>query len=482
MAKLRLLVLVCTFALIAAACGGSAETTTNDGDTDTGGSDTTEPADSGDDDGGGDEGAGDEDDGGGDDGGDDDAGGDDGGGDVELTASWRGVTEDTITIGASMLDFPGLIELGLSTEGWGDQPLVWQTFVDDLNARGGINGRMVEVIPEYYNVIDPVAAEETCVKLTQDNEVFAVLGGFLGPVEPVNTCVVGINETILINGVITPERLAEAEAPWVQPAALRTRRLDVFLDLLDQEGMLEGKKVAVVGSVEQADLADVAPAALEARGITPVAVIANDVPQGDIVGSDDAWKIFAEKIDAEGADAVLVIGSGQAAVRGMDANGLDVEKWLLESNALSNLGAETNKESARDAITVTGMTDDERWEQEDTLECRRVFSEAHPDIELKAPADVVEGEEAWFNSIINYCSWLSLFEKIATEAGPELTHESFAAAMGRLGDISLPGIPFGSLTEGKLDVSNSFRLSIFDPDASDPGDLKPLTDILNGGG
>ena len=470
---------MCAFALIAAACGGSDATSTDGGGTDTGGSDTTEPADDvGDDDGGGDEGGGDE-------GGGDEGGGDEGGGDgpaAELTASWTGVTEDTITLGASMLDFPGLIELGLSTEGWGDQPLVWQTFAADLNARGGINGRMVEVIPEYYNVIDPVAAEETCVKLTQDNEVFAVMGGFLGPAEPVNTCVVGINETILINGVITPERLAEAEAPWVQPAALRTRRLDVFLDLLQQEGMLEGKKIAVVGSVEQADLAEAAPAALEARGITPVAVIANDVPQGDIVGSDDAWKIFAEKIAAEDADAVLVIGSGQAAARGMDSNGLDVDKFFLESNALSNLGAETNKEQARGAITVTGMTDDERWEQEDTLECRRVFSEANPDIELKAPSEVVEGEEAWFNSVINYCSWLKLFELIATEAGPELTHDTFLAAMGRLGEFSLPGIPFGSLTEGKLDVSNSFRLSIFDPDASDAGDLQPLTDILNGGG
>ena len=470
MTRIRLLALACVFALIAAACGGSDETSDN-GDTDTG-SDATdapvtddEPAD--------DEPADDEP--------ADDAPADEAPAE-ELTASFRGVSEDTITIGASMLDFPDMLEIGLVTEGWGDQALVWNTFVDDLNARGGINGRMVEIIPEFYNVLDPVAAEETCVKLTQDNETFAVMRGFQGPVEAVSTCVVGINETILINGVMTPERLEEAEAPWVQPATLRARRLPVFLELLKQEGLLDGKNVAVVGSVEQADLADAAPAALEAVGVTPVVTISSDVPQGQIVEENDAWKVFAERLQAEDVDSVLVIGSGQAAVRGIAANGLDVDVWVLEQTDLSSLGAETPKESAAGAISITGMTDQERWEHEDTQVCREVFAAANPDVELIAPNDLVEGQEAWFNPIINYCGDLKLFELIATAAGADLTHDSFTAAYEGLGQFSLPGIPFGSLGPGKVDVSDSFRLSVFDPDASEAGELVALTDILNGAG
>ena len=99
--------------------------------------------------------------------------------DMELTASFRGVTEDTITVGISMLDFPGLVSTGLSAQGWGDQELVWQTYIDDLNDRGGINGRMVEAVYDFYSPIGTTEAEATCVKLTEDNETFAVLGGNL---------------------------------------------------------------------------------------------------------------------------------------------------------------------------------------------------------------------------------------------------------------------------------------------------------------
>ena len=62
------------------------------------------------------------------------------------TASWRGVTEDTITVGVSMLDFETLVEINLSPAGWGDQQGVWEALIANLNANGGINGRTVEAV------------------------------------------------------------------------------------------------------------------------------------------------------------------------------------------------------------------------------------------------------------------------------------------------------------------------------------------------
>ena len=60
--------------------------------------------------------------------------------DIELTASWTGVTEDTITVGISMLDFDFLVSSNLSPAGWGDQQAVWEALIADLNDRGGIHG------------------------------------------------------------------------------------------------------------------------------------------------------------------------------------------------------------------------------------------------------------------------------------------------------------------------------------------------------
>lgn len=400
---------------------------------------------------------------------------------VELTASWRGVTEDTITIGVSMLDFGILAELGAVTEGWGDQQLVWETYIDDLNARGGINGRMVEAHYSYYSPLGTEAAETSCVELTQDVETFAILGGFLGPASPANTCITAVNDTILVNGVITPEALEEATAPWVQAAALSDRTVDLFLGLLDAEGMVEGRNVVVVGSVEFADIVASAEKGLIDRGVTPLRIIENDVPQGDILGTNDAWSIYSERIASDGADTVLVIGSGQGAVRGISAAGLDVEVWVLNVADLSNLGAETPKEAAEGAITITGMTDQERWEHSITQECRATFLAAHPDLEseLRAPNDFEEGVERWFNPITSYCSWLRIFEILATEAGPDLTHDSFAAAIERTGDFSTAGMPFASFGPGKIDASDSFRLGVFDQNASDTGAVVALTDILD---
>ena len=48
-------------------------------------------------------------------------------------------------------------------------------------------------------------------------------------------------------------------------------------------------------------------------------MLENNVPQGEIQAENDNWQILAERIAADGADTVLVIGSGQAAMRGIDA-------------------------------------------------------------------------------------------------------------------------------------------------------------------
>ncbi|MCY4271234.1 MAG: hypothetical protein OXF00_01160 [bacterium] len=76
---------------------------------------------------------------------------------IPLTATWRGVTADTITIGVTYLDIDQLVELGFSPATWGDQELMIQALADDVNERGGINGRQLEVVMDKYS---PIGATE----------------------------------------------------------------------------------------------------------------------------------------------------------------------------------------------------------------------------------------------------------------------------------------------------------------------------------
>ncbi len=400
---------------------------------------------------------------------------------VELTASFRGVTEDTITIGVTMLDFEDLTERNLSPNGWGDQQLVMQTYIDDINANGGINGRMIEPIYEFYTPVGTTVAAEVCTRLTKDEEIFAIVGGFLGPAETENVCITDTNNTVLVNGVQTAERLEQSKAPWIQPGSLNNRRLEAFVDILDGDGRLQGRNVAIIGSVEREDVFEEAIEVVEAKGIEPVLSAINDVPQGDIVAENARWQVLAENLRAANADAVLVIGSGQAAARGIFENGLDIETWFLERTALDNPGENTTAEMIDGIITSTGLTNDEIYEEAGTQQCREIFFAANPGIvEDKLPSEYVEGEEQWFNPIMSYCRWLQLFTQVATAAGPDLTPETFLAAAESFGDITLPGLPFASLGPGKYDADDSFRLSVFDMTIGETGDLTPLTDILDG--
>ncbi len=399
---------------------------------------------------------------------------------AELTASWTGVTEDTIRIGISMLDFPDLIETGLSTQGWGDQLLVWDTFVAALNERGGINGRQVEIIKEYYSPLGTDSAEAVCLSLTADNEVFAVIGGFLGPAEDANVCVAGRQETILIGGRHNEERLSQANAPWYESGSNRERRLASFLTLLDAEGMMEGRKIAVIGGLQAEVEYERAPALLAEFGIEPVLTVLNDAPDGDIPAQDATWDVLGEAVRSSGADTVLVIGSTSGNIRGIARAGLDVEIWNVDADGLGSLGESVTTDMADGVITINSMNNDEALATDALAqECVATFNAANPDIEVLPQADLLEGEEEWHRSVIAYCRWLMTFEIIATAAGPDLTHESFAAAAESLGDFALPGQPFNSLGPDKPDANDSFRLSVFSADAADDGLIIPLTDIAD---
>ena len=86
------------------------------------------------------------------------------------------VSTDTVTIGYLYLDLDEVREKGFIDLNWGPQADHVQTIVDHINANGGINGRSIEVIPRAIDPLDAASAQAACLELTEDTEVFAVLG------------------------------------------------------------------------------------------------------------------------------------------------------------------------------------------------------------------------------------------------------------------------------------------------------------------
>ncbi|MDW3220521.1 MAG: ABC transporter substrate-binding protein [Acidimicrobiales bacterium] len=455
------LAVLLVLALIAVSCGDDS-TEADESD-----STTTAPSDDG----------GDGGDGGGDDGDDGDPGSESSTtAPVELTASWTGVTEEVIRLGFTTSDLIQLKALGLVDIDRGDPQVVLDALIDDINDRGGIHGRMIEGYLEVLLPIDATAADESCIRLTEDIGVFAVLAPFVGPNTELNPCINSRNETIIIGGQPTAEQLEVSAAPWISNTMFASRRLAGVIELMEAEGLLGDTVGLVVRSEETGASDDIVKPALEALDKRVVEVL-NDSEPGDVLAGEAQWERFIEVFKTEDVDSVVMIentatfGSTQLARSDLDANYLIVDSTAL----LRGLGALDGAVPADLAgiIGSAGASEEESWELPATQECVRIFEEAHPDITVVPTTEVSEGESDWFGNINIFCPVLQLFELAANAAGPNLTHETFLAGVESLGEIEIHGQVFASLGPGKYDASDAIRLTVFDETVGTVGGEAP---------
>ena len=402
---------------------------------------------------------------------------------AELTASFRGVTEDTITVGVAMLDFDFLVSNNLSPAGWGDQQAVWEALIADLNDNGGINGRQVAAVYDFYSPVDGADADRSCTTLTQDQEVFAVLGGFVGPLAGTSDpCITGLNDTILIGGEMNDDELAQSTAPWYTPGpTVEAQTTDLIGLLLETGEATTDDTVFVMGGAAAEAEQDFVVSSLEEAGLSVAGTDIIDAADGDTFAQDAELEVIMERVSDVGATAIFIHGTPSASIRGIGAAGLngEIKVWTNDSAGLNNLGATIEDKSIADGVlTSTGPTDTEIYD--DPLyqtTCNHVVAAALPEADLRTPTDYAEDEENWFNPVRRYCRHLSLFVQIATAAGPELTQDSFREGANSLTDFALPGSA-ASLGPDKLYADDTVRLSSYDSTEGD-GAAVPVTELID---
>jgi hypothetical protein len=400
---------------------------------------------------------------------------------AELTASWQGVTEDTIELGFILPDYVQLRELGLVDIDTGDQQLTVDTLVADLNSRGGILGRQISGTLETVFPLGLAEAEAACVLFTEDIGVFAVIGEFSGPAADANVCFTDLTETLMVGGQPSPEQLEQAKVAWISSNLSAERRLNGAIEIMDANGLI-GDRVAVAMEASEQDLGDdIVIPALEERGYEVVTRVVQDVPPTDTVAAEEQWGVFIEKFRVEEVDTVVLVES--ASVPG--ANYLatsDLEAQILVADTgeimqtLADYGVAT-PEQLEGIVGTGGLDSAERLELEETQACIDAFEAANPDIEVLPSSEVPEGEPDWMGGIVRVCVELRLFELIATAAGADLNPDTFLAAAEGLGPIELPGQAFSSLAPAKWDADDGLRLLIFDAEADVDGRGVPYSDI-----
>jgi hypothetical protein len=400
-----------------------------------------------------------------------------------LVATSTGVTADKIRIGVVWSDLDELREVGLVDINYGDIPLVWQTLIDDINDTGGVLGRELEMVFDQYNPVLSTSVEEMCIRLTQDEEVFAVVGSLAGPALEGILCIIENQETMVVGGTHRPDLLARARAPWISTEWNQDRRFSALLELYDREGLLDGRLGVFDDHREHVLTTDIVLPTLDTLGKNVVAEVTSTATGGDELALESQVGLFAEKLRTEEVETLLIVQSAIAlGLPLIREAGFDGRVVTVDSGSyLSGIGGFDERDPSiyEGAYGPTLFSSDDVWAMQSTQDCVSTFTDANPDIEVIPSDQVPDGDPAWASVLIPACRFLQLFTMAAEAAGPDLTPSTFEQAAYQLGSFELPGQPFNSLAPGKLDANDGMGLGIFDATVGTEGGLRELLPYIS---
>ncbi|MEQ8840779.1 MAG: ABC transporter substrate-binding protein [Acidimicrobiales bacterium] len=385
-------------------------------------------------------------------------------GSVPLTASFRGVTEDTIKVGVMAYDFDRLADIGvdLGVSNSGD---LYVAALEAINDRGGIHGRMLEAVITEFLPVGSTEADEACVRLTEDEEVFVVVGTTLN--EQI-LCVTDLHETAAVVAAgMNEERLSRARAPYVTVGATQADRAAMFLDLMTDAGILDGQNVGVIGSVDVSETNfRTIVEAFRTAGYDPVEGLIGGNAE-DLTESAREQGIIYQRMDEAGVEiAVSTTGIPLEIANAYDA-GYEPEQWLL-ATSMSGRGL-TSEGVPHDYLdgaysvndTPVGTTG------QPTMDDDPLVATCIDDLRERTDHELPYSLDVPVNNILSAlyaCSIATILETAMTAAGPDLTNDSFQAGLETMGAFQLPG--FGDATLGPDDYGASTSLTPVRFDAS----------------
>ena len=410
----------------------------------------------------------------------------------KLTASFRGVTADSIKVGIVMVDYSKIAQFVDFNRG--DQQELVQILIDDINANGGVGGR--ELVPVYKS-FNPITNEEPlqiCTALTEDEEVFAVLGVFIDFSGEAQLCLTRDKETIHIGHELQRTWIEQApEALLLTPDITQERRIEVLMTLIEKEGTLEGKKVAVVTSLESEQVVnDVITPALDELGLEQGSTGVLSIAGTDTTAAQAQLDSFIEKWKEENVDALILssqfVAGGKQFVEKIEAALPDL-LLLTDVTAGTSQGAQDYVAAGQPSpyegiITVDGEPGVDRWARNSPKlkHCRDVY-EKETGTTIVGPAEIEPGPDGKrveiYQAIVDFCSELNMFKDIAEKVGPVLTNDAWVETVNNFGTIDLVSAKIASLTKGKYDAEDGFRLQAFDSTIEPNGDWKGLTEIID---
>lgn len=363
----------------------------------------------------------------------------------ELFDSAPGVTADSIKLGVVYVDLEAVSDFVDLDHG--SYEAAYRAVIENVNDNGGVLGRMIEPVFAPINVLDPAGADAACLRLVEDDEVFAVMGNVQAAQLP---CYVDLGETPFIGSTPTDELEERARAPWFSVQRNADEATRTIIEGFAERGVFDGATVGVVVSADdEALMTRTAVPTLAELGVSPseTAVISTPIIFPDEIEIEVG--IIAERMRAEGIDVVLALGGAVTSwTRGTEDLGYTPR---IATTSLGSMRVFIRDRIERDFTILEGAVAGNQAEQlkwwDDPLiqECIGLV-EAAGEPTILDPNTRAADEPENIVSVNAACGHVSLFVAIAEKAGVDLTPESFLGAGESLGEHTVPGYGLGNWT------------------------------------
>ena len=164
--------------------------------------------------------------------------------------SVSGVDSKTIKVVILDGDLKQLKDLGFAVD-VGDTKGQWQAFIDDINARGGINGRKLVMTEHQSSVLSAAAGQAACIAATEDDKAFiAVLPNAVNA--NVVPCLTQQHKTPTFGGGDDQETIDKANGLQFTWAVTGEKATAALVQVLAERGYFKNKKVGLVSGSDTA--------------------------------------------------------------------------------------------------------------------------------------------------------------------------------------------------------------------------------------
>jgi ABC-type branched-subunit amino acid transport system substrate-binding protein len=412
---------------------------------------------------------------------------------AESTALGQGVTATDIKIGVMMIDFGCLKDVYDTVRP--DQQQAYQIFFDDINAKGGVNGRKLTPVFESYcpPPLNPTQELAACTALTEDHHVFAVIGTFYDPTGNAQLCFTKKHHTIVIADSLTDVLAEKTPGMLLTPDIAPERRTNVIMSLLRRQRTLNGKKVGTISdSANRSRVTNVVEPALRDLGVRRGADATLAIASGDLTDAQSQLDSFIERWKGDGTNALVLVGDDVAAKQFVDRIKKALPNMLLVADTTSILDGGREDQKAGEspnpydgAITAEGDTGLEHTHRPHFAYCRDIWEKAtgrkvpSPNVVVKLPNGK---QNDIYGEVEDGCLFVNFFATIAERVGPDLNNDNWVRTVDNFGPVDDTSTVYASLHKGKYDADDTYGLVAYDHTIGDAGDWRRITPVQDVGG